>query len=652
MKTRLLTFVGLLVCTLHTFAQHPGGVPAPLLWGKTEAAAFRVATTTGTQLFSFKNSNLGWINFNPALCFDGSAPGLHLPLGSSDLSHLTLCTAFRPADTLSERCVWFLEKNARARLLLSTEWLADFEGSRYFRLPRSVGETLVLNTYGQTLERSTEPTSSQTLVLGEQPVLPELPLQSLRGWLPEIVVYDRRLTPEQEQRVETYLALKYGLTLPQTYLNATGTVIWDAQKNAAFHHRIMGIGRDDASSLMQKQSTSSEAPGLLSLSVGPLAASNPVNPIVLPEQTFLICGDNGDLFWPDVPTHGRPTPLLRRWKMAAAGDAPDLATELRFDPRLAVAPPLPQGHIWWLSIDRSGTGTFHPNQTMHIAAAPAKPSEVVVFADVHWDTDGSGADVFSLGIGPALLAQFWADAPVCSTGADGRLHLGAVGGLPPYHFTVQGLGTDFQRQWVSETTEPTVLEGIKPGEYTLTLRDATGRIFEEKAYIQSADAPMAALSTRYWLHPDEPLHLSAAPSVGSAADITYEWTGPQGFLSRSAEVNLAKAGPYQLIMERAGCASRHDFEVLATSDGPFRSLLLLPNPVAADGDFQLFIELDRAASVEVLLTDETGRIQWSTILRGSDRYAHMGRANVAAGTYQITLRCEEMVRSLPLVVTR
>lgn len=649
MKTLLLALAALLISTLHATAQTPGGAPAPLLWGKTEAATFRVSTGTGVQVFPLKNGGTSWLNFHPAMRFDGTAPGLRLSLGGGDLSSLSVGTVFQPADTLSEQCAWFLEKNARTRLLLSTDWLADFEGSRYFPLPKTAGSSTTLNTYTQARAKSAEPLASQILVLGERPALPDLPLEALSGVLPEIVVYDRMLSPQQQQCVESYFAIKYGLTLPDSYLSSTETIVWDVRKNAAFHRRIAGIGRDDASALLQLQSTSSHAPSLLTLSAGPLAASNAANSATLPDQTFLLCGDNGALLWPADPQPGSPRLLLRRWKMSASGSgALNASTELRFDPRLAVVPPLPPGHVWWLSVDRSGTGQFHPSQVRHIPAAASESGEVAVFPKLLWDADGSGSDMFALGSGPALLAQFWADVPVCSTGAAGRLHIGAAGGLPPYYFSVSGKGVDFQRQWLSETDAPTVLEGVGPGEYALTLTDATGRIFQEKTYVQPADAPTANLAPRYWLRPGEPLILHTAPQTG----IGYAWSGPEGFQSSSSDVSITVPGLYCLSMERDGCVSRHDFEVLAPLGDRFRLLRLLPNPVAAGADFQLFIELDEAAPVEVSVTDAAGRTVWSHTLRGSDRYAHMSRVDAAAGTYQVTLRCADTMRALPLVVGR
>ena len=84
------------------------------------------------------------------------------------------------------------------------------------------------------------------------------------GDIPEFILFDAPLSSQQQQRVDSYLALKYGLTLDQTtptdYLASDGTTqMWDADLSSAstYNHNIAGIGRDDDSGLGQVKSRSS-----------------------------------------------------------------------------------------------------------------------------------------------------------------------------------------------------------------------------------------------------------------------------------------------------------------------------------------------------------------------------------------------------------
>jgi hypothetical protein len=67
------------------------------------------------------------------------------------------------------------------------------------------------------------------------------------GYSPEVIAYDRALTPLERRRVESYLALKYGITLDVSYIGSDGSLVWDADANRAYGNRIAAYGHDDVS---------------------------------------------------------------------------------------------------------------------------------------------------------------------------------------------------------------------------------------------------------------------------------------------------------------------------------------------------------------------------------------------------------------------
>ena len=63
------------------------------------------------------------------------------------------------------------------------------------------------------------------------------------------------------KKIESYLAIKYGVTLDNTaggiagdYRSTNNSLIWDASISPAYHNNVIGIGKDDIESLNQKQS--------------------------------------------------------------------------------------------------------------------------------------------------------------------------------------------------------------------------------------------------------------------------------------------------------------------------------------------------------------------------------------------------------------
>ncbi|WP_246281153.1 hypothetical protein [Saccharibacillus qingshengii] len=125
--------------------------------------------------------------------------------------------------------------------------------------------------------------------------------QVLRGSISEMLVFNRKLTDDEREQVNSYLAIKYGITLTGDdlenvdYVASDGSPIWDADDNTGYGYRITGIGRDAQSGLNQKQSKSQNNGALVTLALGEsVAASNKDNAGTMTNpQSFLTFGDNG-----------------------------------------------------------------------------------------------------------------------------------------------------------------------------------------------------------------------------------------------------------------------------------------------------------------------------------------------------------------------
>jgi hypothetical protein len=122
--------------------------------------------------------------------------------------------------------------------------------------------------------------------------------ESWDGDISEVIIYSSLLSAAQTQQVESYLALKYGITLDQAtatnYLAGDGSVVWNAATNSGYKSDITGIGRDDLAGLYQKQSKSVNSTALVTMGLGTIAATNQANTNTFAaDKSYLIFGDNG-----------------------------------------------------------------------------------------------------------------------------------------------------------------------------------------------------------------------------------------------------------------------------------------------------------------------------------------------------------------------
>lgn len=101
-------------------------------------------------------------------------------------------------------------------------------------------------------------------------------LEFYKGTMAEIASYTRTISSNtQRDEIESYLAIKYGLTLSgENYVASNGTVVWNITNGSSgYNKNILGIARDDNSGLLQKESTSTGGsptftPGLLTVFIG------------------------------------------------------------------------------------------------------------------------------------------------------------------------------------------------------------------------------------------------------------------------------------------------------------------------------------------------------------------------------------------------
>ncbi|GAB5525031.1 MAG: hypothetical protein Roseis2KO_29030 [Roseivirga sp.] len=122
------------------------------------------------------------------------------------------------------------------------------------------------------------------------------------GQIGEIISYSVRPSDAEHNRIQSYLAVKYGITLDNTgggtagdYTSAGTTTIWDASDYSTYHNDVAGIGRDDASCLNQKQSKSENSGSIVAIGLGGIETNNAANANTFSaDNSFMLWGNDGD----------------------------------------------------------------------------------------------------------------------------------------------------------------------------------------------------------------------------------------------------------------------------------------------------------------------------------------------------------------------
>lgn len=165
------------------------------------------------------------------------------------------------------------------------------------------------------------------------------------GLISEVIIYKRELSPIEHEQVESYLALRYGITLDQTiastnYVSSSNSIIWSA--GSGYDNDIAGIGRDDDGAFLQKQSKSINHDAVVTIFNENQSAGFPVSndnntSLLNIDNSYLLWGNNdstasfSEVFTPTTFTPPPPTVfyhMKRTWKVAETNTINDVTISI------------------------------------------------------------------------------------------------------------------------------------------------------------------------------------------------------------------------------------------------------------------------------------------------------------------------------------
>ncbi len=322
MKRSTFYFFLLFICLTGLYGQNtsPGGINGAKLWFKTAPVSSNLNGLYKWQDFSkdstlllrydtlgagqgleytLARNKIRTYNFNPAIDLSSAYKSKEILIKNSNLSQATIIAVWGP-DSIDFNTAKFLfalngrksesiqfTKNKVIQSIESGKSVMNYGNEEGKNLQYQPNETEIsVSKYHErflrigTYYKANKPNTS---IWGEQQkAVISLGFTFLKtninntstfddkllnnkeylGYTPEFIVYNRLLTPLERRNVETYLAIKYGLSLDMSYITGGGQLLWDLSENQGYNNRITGYGRDDLSGMYQRNATTSyeEAP--------------------------------------------------------------------------------------------------------------------------------------------------------------------------------------------------------------------------------------------------------------------------------------------------------------------------------------------------------------------------------------------------------
>ena len=177
----------------------------------------------------------------------------------------------------------------------------------------------------------------------------------------EVINYSSRISDTERQQIESYLALKYGITLnngTQNYIASDGsTFIWSNTIAWWYLSNIFGIGRDDNQELSQLKSKSINNDAIVMIEADWEGSNIAPSFIDIADREFLTISNNGS--WNTWASVWAPTGyniLSRKWKSQEVWDTWNITLEFNVaDPDFDV-PSLNAWTSYYIVYDNNGNG--------------------------------------------------------------------------------------------------------------------------------------------------------------------------------------------------------------------------------------------------------------------------------------------------------
>ncbi|MBU1015933.1 hypothetical protein KJ657_02480, partial [Patescibacteria group bacterium] len=341
--------------TLATEFPYPGGVNSNLeMWlradsnsvsqsGNGTAATDWTDLSSNAYLFDRTISGIGgsdptWysslINGNPAVSFSATTDRLGISSFSGmPTGDLWIATVYQDEDS-NDEWIWTYGANDCSVRLEADGSFATYygdnplyssaangdDGKPHILTMRRTGTTFTQvldNLQIGTESNSDTPAASQCIMLGERMSTNCVAYgtsSDFEGDIAEIIAYDNYPSVTDQKKINSYLAIKYGIPLDQTtptdYLDSDGNTIWDSSETT-YNHDIVGIGQDDDSGLDQTSTKYEDTENILQISE---ADSQD-------DLDFLTWAHNdGDRLWTSTDAPAGYQILERQWQFQETGD--------------------------------------------------------------------------------------------------------------------------------------------------------------------------------------------------------------------------------------------------------------------------------------------------------------------------------------------
>lgn len=404
-----------------------------------------------------------------------------------------------------------------------------------------------------------------------------------------------------------------------------------------FNYRVTGIGRDDLSSLNQKQSRNISDEYVVSLGINRIDSLNSLNNSTIEDSNYLLWGDNnGPLHFSSYEGTENIDILNRIWKVKLEGnDIQNHSFYISFNKSLLGLDH--STHELWLAIDNSTNESIDLNDSQLIVLEQTNDTFYTTLFALPIDTNNSFK--FTLYKAPPTFVIPKVEVNNCKTSVGFNI----INSPNIYQFD---LLQDGQLMYSNQETSNKLYFGdLVHSNYTYQITTETGETIQDRLDLSLIKPAEIHTMADILLLENDKKSVKAVDEeiVNTLAEIL--WKKDHQIVSRSNDLMINQPGNYSLeVVSKDGCRSVQNFEAKRL-EKDWQGLY--PNPVKHHQNFYIKLPLS-AQQTKVTIKDYLGRVLKNSILQsGTSVYEdHIDKQ----GQYLIELVNDKGITTYQLIV--
>lgn len=459
----------------------------------------------------------------------------------------------------------------------------------------------------------------------------------------EVLAFEKSISKSKRSIAESYLAMKYGITLFSDYVNSNLDTIYKRTDNEGFNTNIVCIGRDDKTGLYQRQSKDME--GVLAVGLGTLESSNDANETEVKNNTFLFISDNGSF------TKKENKNLIvkseRVWKIHSNDTFQTGYTgTFRINYKKIFGEPLKEGESIWLVLNAGQNNDTFSFDNGNLIKASKQDTINATFLNLDF------SDIISKGYFQFIKApDFFADVESVTNNCNSSgLKITPVGGGGNYSFVLTNAESGEIRKATSD--DAVLFEELPAGIYNLTVTDNENRSYAQEFVIDASSFDLEEDIPEYeFLLPEgETLELDLSEYIPENAR-EFWWSSSEVVID-GEKSRITNTGDFVLFYSNSkGCLKQAKFVVKEDKESLLNSanLQLYPNPISANQPFTINVNLKDYSNIQMFIYSVNGQLIAEEYFENRKDLSINYKLQ-QAGVYIITIHTSEFDKNLKLIV--